>query len=198
MEIMADHTGARAIVNTDDLGDEIDRMMAEASSYYLVGYQTSNGQPDGKFRRLDVKVSRPGLTVRTRSGFYAPDESGTKDREGHTGIERAGPDRNGKRHAPCAARAGRGGVAVGGEPKEVDVAVVLGVRTPGVRLEAADTLTLVRTIYDASGKPGPPTQEKVQIAILRPATRTCGTKSFSASRWLRADGSCGSMPRARD
>ena len=40
MEIMADHTGARAIVNTDDLGDEIDRMMSEASSYYLVGYQT--------------------------------------------------------------------------------------------------------------------------------------------------------------
>ena len=90
MEIMADHTGARAIVNTDDLGHEIDRMMAEASSYYLVGYQTSNGQPDGKFRRLDVKVSRPGVSVRTRSGFYAPDESGTKDREGTPGSNELG------------------------------------------------------------------------------------------------------------
>ena len=164
MEIMADHTGARAIVNTDHLGDEIDRMMAEASSYYLVGYQTSNGQPDGKFRRLDVKVSRAGLNVRTRSGFYAADESGTKDREGTPGSNELGL--TGMASATrLALRAQVVAVSPSAtNPKEADVVVLLGVRTPGIRLEAADTLTLVRTLYDASGKPGPPTQEKVQIA----------------------------------
>jgi hypothetical protein len=168
MEIMADHTGARAIVNTDDLGDEIDRMFAEASSYYLVGYQTSNGQPDGKFRRLDVKVTKPGLTVRTRSGFYAPDESGTKDREGTPGSNELGL--TGMASATrLALRAQVVAVSPSEKnPKEADVVVVLGVRTPGIRLEAADTLTLVRTLYDASGKPGPPTQEKLQIALPPP------------------------------
>lgn len=168
MEIMADHTGARAIVNTDDLGDEIDRMMAEASSYYLVGYQTSNGQPDGKFRRLDVKVSRPGLTVRSRSGFYAADESGVKDREGTPGSNELGL--TGMASATrLAMRAQVVAVSPSAtNPSEADVVVVLGVRTPGVRLESADTLTLVRTLYDASGKPGPPTQEKVQIAVPAP------------------------------
>ena len=165
MQIMADHTGARAIVNTDELGVEIDRMMAEASSYYLVGYQTTNGQPDGKFRRLDVKVSKPGLTVRTRSGFYAPDESGTKDREGTPSSNDLGL--TGMASATrLALRAQVIAVSPSAtNPKEADVAILIGVRTPGMRLEAADTLTLVRTIYDASGKPGPPSQEKVQISI---------------------------------
>jgi VWFA-related protein len=164
MEIMADHTGARAIVNTDDLGFEIDSMMAEAASYYLVGYQTSNGQPDGKFRRLDIKVSRPGLTVRTRSGFYAPDESGTKSRESTPGSNELGL--TGMASATrLALRAQVVAVAPSANPKEADVVVVLGVRTPGIRLEAVDTLTLVRTLYDASGKAGPPTQEKVPVAI---------------------------------
>ena len=165
MEIMADHTGARAIVNTDDLGYEIDRMMTEASSYYLVGYETSNGQPDGKFRRLDVKVSKPGLTVRSRSGFYALDESGTKDREGTPGSNELGL--TGMASATrLALRAQVVAVSPSAaNPKEVDIAVVIGVRTPGVRLEASDTLTLVRTLYDSAGKPGPPTQEKVQIAV---------------------------------
>ena len=168
MEIMADHTGARAIVNTDDLGHEIDRMMAEASSYYLVGYETSNGQPDGKFRRLDVKVSRPGVSVRTRSGFYAPDESGTKDREGTPGSNELGL--TGMASATRLALRSQV-VAVSPSatnPKEVDIVVVLGVRTPGIRFEATDTLTLVRTLYDAAGKPGPPTQEKVPISAPAP------------------------------
>ena len=168
MEIMADHTGARAIVNTDDLGHEIDRMMAEASSYYLVGYQTSNGQPDGKFRRLDVKVTRPGLTVRTRSGFYAPDESGTKDREGTPGSNELGLTGMAS-STRLALRAQVVAVSPSeANPKEADIVVVLGVRTPGIRLEAADTLTLVRTFYDASGKSAPPTQEKVEVAAPAP------------------------------
>ena len=164
MEIMADHTAARAIVNSEELGVEIDRMMAEASSYYLVGYQTSNGQPDGKFRRLDVKVNRPDMTVRTRSGFYAADESG-KNKEGTPESNELGL--TGMASATrLALRAQVVAVAPSAtNPKEADVAIVIGVRTPGIRLEAADTLTLVRTIYDASGKPGPPSQEKLQIAI---------------------------------
>jgi hypothetical protein len=48
--------------------------------------------------------------------------------------------------------------------KEADVAVVIGVRTPGMRLEAADTVTLVRIIYDPTGKAGPPFQQKIDVA----------------------------------
>ena len=53
--------------------------------------------------------------------------------------------------------------------KGVNVAVILAVRTPTTRVSGADTLTIVRTLYDDKGKPGPPTQEKLELA-LPPAT----------------------------
>ncbi len=168
LEITANHTGARAIVNTDDLSYEIDRLMVEASSYYLVGYQTSNGQPDGKFRRIEVKVNKPGLTVRTRSGFYAPDESGKRDGEtappsnelGLSGMSSA---------AALALRVQAVPIAPTADGQKVDIGVVLGVRTPNTTITGADTLTLVRNVYDAQGNPGTPTQEKLEL-VLPPKT----------------------------
>src|SRR6185503_16540956 len=143
LEITADHTGARAIVNTNDLSYEIDRLLVEATSYYLVGYQTSNGQPDGKFRRIEVKVNKPSLTVRTRSGFYAPDESGRRDGEtapppselGLTGMSSA---------AALALRVQAIPIGQSADGKSVDIGVILAVRTPGTRISGADTLTLIR------------------------------------------------------
>lgn len=164
MEITAEHTGARAITNTNDLSHEIDQMLTEASSYYLVGYQTSNGQPDGKFRKLDVKVNRPDVTVRTRSGFFAPSEDEAKARDGAPGAQELGLAGMSSA-APLALRTqvlSLGPAST--DSAEADIAIVLGVRTPGRRIDTEDTLTLIRTIYDENGKPGPPTQEKLSIA----------------------------------
>jgi hypothetical protein len=47
-------------------------MFRENSSYYLLGFRTANPKQDGRFRRLTVKVSRPDVEVRTRSGYFAP------------------------------------------------------------------------------------------------------------------------------
>jgi VWFA-related protein len=168
LEITADHTGARAIVNTNDLSEQIDRLLVEASSYYLVGYQTSNGQPDGKFRRIEVKVNKPNLNVRTRSGFYAPDESGNRNGPaapaasdlGLSGMSSA---------AALALRVQAVAAAPSADGKAVDVGIILGVRTPGSTITRSDTLTLVRTVYDERGNPGPPSQEKIELP-LPPAT----------------------------
>jgi hypothetical protein len=46
--------------------------LLESSTYYLVGFQSSDPRTDGGFRKIDVKVNRPGLEVRTRTGYYAP------------------------------------------------------------------------------------------------------------------------------
>ena len=51
------------------------RIMVDQQGYYLIGYQPEAGTlaPDstGKFRHIKIKVTRKGLKVRTRSGFYA-------------------------------------------------------------------------------------------------------------------------------
>jgi len=168
LEITAEHTGARAIVNTNDLSDQIDKLLVEASSYYLVGYQTSNGQPDGKFRRIEVKVNKPNLSVRTRSGFYAPDESG--NRNGTTAPAESDLGLSGMSSAAgLALRVQAVAAAPSANGKTVDVGVILGVRTPGSTVSRSDTLTLVRTVYDERGNPGPPSQEKLELP-LPPAT----------------------------
>src|SRR6185436_14186159 len=42
------------------------------SSYYLLGYQPTNVKADGTFRRLEVKVNRPGVEVRHRRNYLEP------------------------------------------------------------------------------------------------------------------------------
>ena len=168
LEITADYTGARAVVNDNDVGAEIDQIFDEAGAYYLVGYQTSNGKPDGRFRRLEIKVNRPGATVRTRSGFYAPKEGTIADPNakgmptqndlGLTGMMAPAALPLRAAAIPIARTAGPGS-------RQVDVAVVLTVRLPPVRGALAENVTLVRTLYDATGKSGPPTPEKIQLAL---------------------------------
>ena len=44
----------------------------EIRNQYILGYTPSNLAADGSFRKIRVEVNAPGVTVRTRSGYYAP------------------------------------------------------------------------------------------------------------------------------
>ena len=70
--IFAENTGGRAITNTNTPWTLVPQMFRENSSYYLLGFRSANPKQDGRFRRITLKVSRPDLEVRTRSGYFAP------------------------------------------------------------------------------------------------------------------------------
>jgi len=72
LRVIADETGGFAALNTNDFKDAFDRVVRENSSYYVLGYYPENERRDGKFRKLEVKVNRPGLTIRFRKGYNAP------------------------------------------------------------------------------------------------------------------------------
>jgi VWFA-related protein len=72
LERAAIDTGGRYF-HGNDIANSIDISLQEAASYYLLGYYPSNKKWDGKFRQVRVKVSRPGLTVRSRQGYFAID-----------------------------------------------------------------------------------------------------------------------------
>lgn len=68
-------TGGFSIYNNNDITKALQRVVADQKGYYLIGYRpgdetfdTKKGTP--RFNNLKVKLKRPGLTVRTRSGFY--------------------------------------------------------------------------------------------------------------------------------
>jgi VWFA-related protein len=72
LRTISDETGGFAIVNRNDFANAFARIVQENSSYYLLGYYSKNTRRDGRFRRVDVRVTRPGLRVRARNGYSTP------------------------------------------------------------------------------------------------------------------------------
>jgi len=72
LRVLADETGGFAALNTNDFRNAFDRIVQENSSYYVLGYYPANERRDGKFRKIDVKVNRPGVEVHFRKGYTAP------------------------------------------------------------------------------------------------------------------------------
>jgi VWFA-related protein len=68
---IAEDTGGFSVRNQNDLGGGLERIGVESRVYYLLGFQPDRDAKPGSFRRLEVKVNRPGLTVRARRGYYA-------------------------------------------------------------------------------------------------------------------------------
>jgi VWFA-related protein len=75
---VAENTGGLATVNRNDLDSIVAPALRENGAYYLLGYQSPNLKTDGVFRKIDVKVNRPGVTVRARSGYYGVKVEATK------------------------------------------------------------------------------------------------------------------------
>ena len=64
-------TDGIAVIDTNDIDTGLKRIVADMSSYYLVGYYTKNAKLDGRFRKITVRVKRPGVNVRARRGYKA-------------------------------------------------------------------------------------------------------------------------------
>jgi VWFA-related protein len=72
-ESISADSGGFTVKNTNDLGDGIKRIADETSAYYMLGYHPTNTAADGRFRKIEVKLTtRKGLKVRARKGYYSP------------------------------------------------------------------------------------------------------------------------------
>ncbi len=69
---LASETGGHAIVNTNDLTKGLEKVVRDASHYYLLGYAPTRDLNDGKFHRISVKVNRKGARTVARRGYWAP------------------------------------------------------------------------------------------------------------------------------
>ena len=72
LRTLAEETGGFASVSSNDFSNAFKRIVDENSSYYVLGYYPTNEKRDGRFRRIEVRLKRPGLEVVARKGYAAP------------------------------------------------------------------------------------------------------------------------------
>ena len=72
LRTMSDETGGFAVVNRNDFDTAFQRIVDDNSSYYMLGYYSTNERRDGRFRKIEVRLkNRTGMVVRARKGYVA-------------------------------------------------------------------------------------------------------------------------------
>lgn len=71
---MVETTGGEAFFPSamKDVESAYDKVLMEIKGQYHLGYQSSNTARDGAWRKVEIRLKRPGLRVRSRQGYFAP------------------------------------------------------------------------------------------------------------------------------
>jgi VWFA-related protein len=84
MATLSSDTGGKAFFDSNDFAPAFAQVQRDTSAYYAVGFHSTNPARDGKYRKLTIKINRPGIKLEYRPGYYAPADfkhSGREDRE---------------------------------------------------------------------------------------------------------------------
>lgn len=73
MRDMADRTGGKAFIATNDLAGSMRNSVDDGSTYYTLEYYPDNKKWDGQFRTIQLKSGRANVSLRYRQGYYALD-----------------------------------------------------------------------------------------------------------------------------
>jgi VWFA-related protein len=171
LQAVADNTGGFAVINTNDPAPGITQVFRENASYYLLGYAASNTRADGRFRKIAVRVNRPGVTVRTRKGYYEPTPVPRRDA--------AAPLRRAEDRALAGLLPTSGldmdvtavPFAVPGR-RDAAVAVVLGVRQPAPAgaVRAVHSIDMRVAAYSPDGRQQAGTRQTIPITLNVPGS----------------------------
>jgi VWFA-related protein len=69
LRVLSEQTGGFATINQNDFMKALKRIDAETSDYYVIGYYSSNPDPMRRTRKLEVKTTRPNVSVVSRTSY---------------------------------------------------------------------------------------------------------------------------------
>ena len=84
MASLSTDTGGKAFFDSNDFAPAFAQMERDTSAFYAIGFRSTNPARDGKYRKLTIKINRPGVKLEYRPGYYAPADfqhSAHEDRE---------------------------------------------------------------------------------------------------------------------
>jgi VWFA-related protein len=155
----AANTGGRTIANTNDPQSHVGETFRESSNYYFIGFRAALDSSDNGLRKVEVRVNRPDVEVRTRRGYYPPGKK-LAPREVTNGLP------NGELPVQATATV----VAV---PGRRDAEVILGVRI-GIPLATATptAIELAATAVDLDGKPNGIQRQRITLTPTESSNTT--------------------------
>lgn len=71
LQVLAFQSGGRVLNSSNDIAGEIATAVADTDIYYVVKFQASAAETADHYHSIEVKIDKPGLAVRTRTGYYA-------------------------------------------------------------------------------------------------------------------------------
>ncbi|MEO5819984.1 MAG: VWA domain-containing protein [Vicinamibacteraceae bacterium] len=74
LRTLAEGTGGVASVDRTNLDPALDRIAADSSHYYLLGYVPADAKREGRYRGIEVRLKRPDLHVSARKGYVEADD----------------------------------------------------------------------------------------------------------------------------
>jgi VWFA-related protein len=76
LERLADESGGLAYfpVDVSSLHDDYARVVDGLRRRYVVSYTSSNSSRDGSWRNVQISTNQPGMAVRSRGGYFAPEK----------------------------------------------------------------------------------------------------------------------------
>jgi hypothetical protein len=70
-QVLSRQSGGLVLNSNNDVAGEITKCLADATNYYIITFEGLPGDGPNEYHALQVKVDKPGLTARTRYGYYA-------------------------------------------------------------------------------------------------------------------------------
>lgn len=70
LKVLAVESGGQVLPPSNDLEAEINKCVQDAGAYYAIGFDPPQADGPDEYHALKMKVNKPGLTVRTDTGYY--------------------------------------------------------------------------------------------------------------------------------
>ena len=171
LRVLSEETGGFAVVNRNDFSTAFDRIVQDNSSYYVLAYYPPDPRP-GRDHKIEVRTTRPGVTIRARKGYMtpkkaAPEKVNTKDirtPEVRGALDSPLPVSGLTMHVFAAPFKGTA----------PNASILLGVELRGrdLQLTQNDKIQLSYLAIDATGKVRGGNTDAVTMGNLRPETKS--------------------------
>jgi len=74
--VIATQSGGLALNSSNDIAAQLQECIADAAAYYEISFNPTTTDRPNEYHQLEVHVAKPGLTARTRQGYYSQSGSG--------------------------------------------------------------------------------------------------------------------------